>query len=367
MPTSASPPVSAAAADAGQLPAYLSAEAREALRQPPDNLPLAAVSAGQLLRAGSLRGPGRTHLQAWIAALSAGHIDLLGEVAAQELATAARQLHGFVSQSAVAQQLIRAPELVVDEEPAAGHNVTALPPAGWLAECVTRRDRAESLLVVLGLVALHGHQPSVPELAEEHERDLRAQAMSIDATARALGAMLGDEARGWRREAWLDHIAALEPEHWWTALAFLRSTARAPAASHAPQTFAPILELKLRPRTRPAPTVALAAHGQEEAPPVSADEGKETLVDTMLVRLTSLQEPDEEGDFVLNLWLTDESTLDLDGEAVRVLDEHGAPAQLLRRGVRPRRWWGYFRGEGQFWLHVAGLAKPLPLLVRRGE
>lgn len=351
------------------LPAYLTPAAREALSQPDGNPVLAAISAGQLLRAGALRGAVRSHLRAWLARLDAEQLDILGEVAEQHLAESARHLHLFASHSPDAQELLEAAELTVDgEAPDTTRPQPSTLAADWLKGCVLPRDRAESLAVALGVAALDSTDPAAQDLATSREQSLRISAQSIDQAAQALGVLLGDEARDWCREPWFEQVAALEPEHWWMALAYARPAAQRVAASPVPRRpLAPVLELRLRPRTRPAPAPALAAHGGDAAPPVSGSESKELRHGSLWIELTSIKDTDQPGDFLLNLWLTDDSTLDLSGGAVQVLDAQQSPLKPLNAGPRPRRWWGYFRGEGSFELTVAGLEQPIKLVVRRGE
>jgi hypothetical protein len=83
------------------------------------------------------------------------------------------------------------------------------------------------------------------------------------------------------------------------------------------------------------------------------------------VELARLSDPDAGEDFALSLWLEDGSELSLDPGSVELLDAQGRPCIPVSRGAKAKRWWGVFRGEGDFHLRVTGVAGVIKIDVRR--
>ena len=83
------------------------------------------------------------------------------------------------------------------------------------------------------------------------------------------------------------------------------------------------------------------------------------------MELARLADPEAPGDFSLSLWLEDGSLLTLEGDAVRLLDAQDQPCTPISLERKPRRWWGYFRGEGRFQVRVEGHDEPIVFDVTR--
>lgn len=355
-----------------RLPEYLSGEARQALRNPSDDLVLAAVSVGQLLRVGAVRGPARERLMVWLSALSGEAVGVLGGVGEQLLAEAASALGSFLATSPEAREMLEEhagfPE--VEDEPATRPTQPrpTSSPTGWLPDTVLARDRAESLLVLLGKVAMRGPEDTAGS-AEHWERSLRQQARSLDETAIALSPLLGDHLTpAMTEDPWLRRASFLQADPWWMALPAARLVGRRPAGQRGeaapPLTTAAGIVLQLPRRLQPVPSVAQAAHsGTENRPP---SEGVQRVRRGPLrMELARLADPEAPGDFSLSLWLEDGSLLTLEGDAVRLLDAQDQPCTPISLERKPRRWWGYFRGEGRFQVRVEGHDEPIVFDVTR--
>ena len=377
MPSTPPPPPSLGPSSAAldeltlrNLPSYLTPAARRALATTEDVL-LAALSAGKLLRVGDVRGPARGRLEKWLADFSAETIDVLASSSEHFLSEAGASLGEFLASSEDARDLcvdqtaLPTVENEQQEEQPTAASISSSP--GWLTACMQARDQAESLIVVLGLMALRIQDDALADSAAHWEQELRRQAQSIDETALALAPLLGDLAtHQLDTDPWWKRAAALQVGHWWMSLVLRRSLQtrsgqeRAATVTESRTDSSPLsrrsaVVLRLPPRTLPVRPLAQAAHsGQEAPPPVSGKGAVSSVQGPLRFEVAPLDDPDHQADFSLSLWLDDESELALDGDAVQVLDERGNPLVPIKYSPRPRRWWGLFRGEGRFQIKVAG-------------
>ncbi len=142
-----------------QLPSFLPPDARQALQTPSSDPILAAVSVGQLLRTGELRGPSRARLQTWLRDRN----EAFGTLIAQQ---GEQLIDGAIGELAAVASSPQARALTDDQREVTEAEATeAEAPRGWLRGCLLQRDQAESLLVVLGKIALESPVEEVSDLA----------------------------------------------------------------------------------------------------------------------------------------------------------------------------------------------------------
>ena len=353
------------------LPGYLSEAAKRSLKEPRQDLLLAAVSAGQLLRVGDLRRIARSSADRWILGLDQETLEVLGGTGEQLLSEASAALGAFLASTPEARDLVRSASPDVDPEPDETPPTEAVEPGGlegWLEVCLQRREQAESLLVVLGRAALNGKDEGTVRSAALAERQLRSLATSVDETLRSLMPLLGDHLNARILEdPWLCRAAPLQLDLPWMTLLFTRTRrekSRAAARAGASSKSAQVLYLFL-PKREPRP-LALAAHGQENQP-MPAKGGQRRVVGPLRIELSRPASAESSGEFTISLALEDGSELDLLEKAVKLLDERGVSCEPVAKGTRPRRWWGHFRGEGRFKLVVDGVLQDIPEIVIEKE
>jgi hypothetical protein len=200
------------------LPAYVGPDERVSLGSPSRAFDLAALTAGRLLRVTDVRAAGRKQIERWLEAFDPEAIAVLGGYTEQLSIDGLRLLYQVVSYDGTAASLLGTPLGVgppeVDSEPAPATGVTTDPPGpGWAGSVVTLRDDAESLLVLLGVLAMRHERE---DLTSTWEARARQQALGLDHVARRLFPVLGDGVPAELPDsAWLDRVARLEDDAWW--------------------------------------------------------------------------------------------------------------------------------------------------------
>jgi len=343
-----------------QLPSFLPSDARQALQTPSSDPILAAVSVGQLLRAGELRGPSRARLQTWLRDRNEAFVTLIAQQGEQLIEGAIGELAAVASSPQARALTDDQREVTEAEAPDAEE------PRGWLRGCILQRDQAESLLVVLGKIALESPVEEVSELAAGAERRLLQRARAFDEIWETLVPMLGDhltpELQG---DPWLSHAARLQVTLPWLAL--LRGRQLGQRLQETPAAQSPravVLELKLPPRKQPPRAMALAAN-EEGTSRVTTVDPRYVRSEPLHLEIARPEDPQAEGDFTLSIWVSDGKKLDLSGDAVSLWRLDGAELKPVWAERKPRRWWGYFQGEGRFTLKVKGLPVTIDLSVLR--
>lgn len=212
------------------VPPYLSSESLYTAMKP-DHDPLAAITlSGRLLRGTYLRKDARAHLKAWLMGLPIDTLDGLGVALEAHATTVGAMLGEFLLSSKDARLLVGQATLLVDDD-ATGASVSG-PQAVWregrplegVDRALEARDDIESLLVVLGIVALENPDEERADRAHSLEQAALVEVTSLDQTANAVLPLLdgypvadepgpSDETREW----WTD-LERLSPTSWWVRL-----------------------------------------------------------------------------------------------------------------------------------------------------
>jgi hypothetical protein len=337
------------------LPAYLSEDERASLGAPRDALALAVMAAGRLLRSGDGRAGARRQIVRWLGLFERAAVQSLGATAEQRGVELVAALRSFAGRDEGEERAEPSP-----------------PGERWFPRAIEQRDDLESVLVVLGVLALEHPDPSISEEAALQERQACEAAEAVDRLVRLMAHVLGDELGPDAPSPWLARIQALQSSRWWLAMLEARRVDAsvggrrgvAQVATRVP-ALDNVIAVVFR---RPDAERRLAAHGGAEGAP--APSGEQTEGRHEQLTFTVEERPSEEGGshVVLRIYGRREAPVDfLAAQAVTVTDERGVARPAVEEKGYEQRWWGVFRGSGLFVVQIAGLARPFAFRIARPE
>jgi hypothetical protein len=366
------------------LPAYLSEDERASLGAPRDALALAVMAAGRLLRSGDGRAGARRQIVRWLGLFERAAVRVLGATAEQQGVELVAALRSFAGRNEEAGDALRRATERLAAASADGRPAPAGAPEGeeraepsppgerWFPRAIEQRDDLESVLVVLGVLALEHPDPSISEEAALQERQACEAAEAVDRLVRLMAHVLGDELGPDAPSPWLARIQALQSSRWWLAMLEARRVDAsvggrrgvAQVATRVP-ALDNVIAVVFR---RPDAERRLAAHGGAEGAP--APSGEQTEGRHEQLTFTVEERPSEEGGshVVLRIYGRREAPVDfLAAQAVTVTDERGVARPAVEEKGYEQRWWGVFRGSGLFVVQIAGLARPFAFRIARPE